>query len=96
MKQASKWSVRQMKCPEGKGQTGLLLEWKGEKGRKILRSASCDNAQLAEYSGIDCRWGCLEIISGKKKLGVLPPKKNSPSHRWARPSPSISLEEFPS
>jgi hypothetical protein len=67
MKQASKWSVRQMKCPEGQGQAGLLLEWKVKKGRKILCSASCDNPGLADYSGIDCRWGCLEIVSGKKK-----------------------------
>jgi hypothetical protein len=66
MKQASKWSVRQMKCPEGKGQAGLLLEWKLEKGRKILCSVSCDNPQLADYSGADCRWCCLEKISGRK------------------------------
>jgi hypothetical protein len=67
MRQTSKWNVRQMKCPEGKGQAALLLEWKVERGRKILRSASCDNPQLADYSVVDCRWCCLEIISGKKK-----------------------------
>ena len=67
MKQASKWNVRGMKCPEGKGRAELLLEWKVEKGRKILCSVSCDHPQLADYSGIDCRWCCLEKISGKKK-----------------------------
>ena len=66
MKQAAKWNVRQMTCPEGKGKTGLLLEWKVEKGKKILHSVSCDNPQLADYSGVECRWCCLEKISGRK------------------------------
>jgi hypothetical protein len=38
-----------------------------EKGRKVLHSISCNNPQLADYSGMDCRWACVEIISGKKK-----------------------------
>jgi hypothetical protein len=66
MKQSSKWSLRRMKCPEGKGRAGLLLEWKVERGKKILHSVSCDNPQLADYSGVECRWWCLEKISGKK------------------------------
>ncbi|MCX5918694.1 MAG: hypothetical protein NTX30_18695 [Deltaproteobacteria bacterium] len=67
MKQASKWNVRPMKCPEGKGKAELLLEWKVGKGRKILRSVSCDPPQLTHYSGTDCKWVCLEKISAKKK-----------------------------
>jgi hypothetical protein len=67
MKQASKWNVRPMKCPEGRGKAELLLEWKVEKGRKILRSVSCDHPQLAYYSGTDCKWFCLGKISGAKK-----------------------------
>lgn len=67
MKQASKWNVRPMKCPEGKGKAELLLEWKVGKGRKILRSVSCDHPQLTHYSGTDCKWVCLEKISAKKK-----------------------------
>jgi hypothetical protein len=66
MEPTSKWSVRQMKCPEGRGRAGLLVEWKVEKGKKILRSVSCDNPQLADYSRVECRWCCLEKISGKK------------------------------
>jgi hypothetical protein len=66
MKQESKWNVRQMKCPEGRGKAELLLEWQVEKGRKTLCSLSCNSPQLAHYSGIDCRWGCMEKISGKK------------------------------
>ena len=67
MKQASQWSIRKRECPDGRGKAELLLEWKVEKGRKALHSISCDSPQLADYSGIDCRWGCLEIISGKKR-----------------------------
>jgi hypothetical protein len=67
MKQGSQWSIRHRKCPEGRGKSGLLLEWKVEKGKKVLHSISCDNPKLAHYSGMDCRWACMEIISGKKK-----------------------------
>jgi hypothetical protein len=67
MKQISKWNARQMKCPEGKGQAELLLEWKVEKGKKILCSVSCDNPQLADYSGVECRWCCLEKLSSQKR-----------------------------
>jgi hypothetical protein len=67
MKQTSKWSIRQMECPEVKCQTELLLEWKVEKGKKVLNSISCDSPRLLDYSGEDCQWLCLEKISGKKK-----------------------------
>jgi hypothetical protein len=67
MKQSSKWNLRAMQCPEGKGKTELLLEWQMVKGRKILCSASCDHPHLAYYSGPDCKWFCLEKISGRKK-----------------------------
>jgi hypothetical protein len=66
MKQISKWNTRQMKCPEGRGKTELLLEWKIEKGKKILQSISCDNPQLADYSGVECQWCCFEKVSRKK------------------------------
>jgi len=67
MKQSSKWNLRPMQCPEGKGKTELLLEWRVEKGRKILCSASCNHLQLTHYSGTDCKWVCLGKISGAKK-----------------------------
>jgi hypothetical protein len=66
MKQASQWSIRKRQCPEGRGKAELLLEWKVEKGRKILHSISCDNPQLADYSVVECQWCCLEKVSGKK------------------------------
>jgi hypothetical protein len=67
MKQASKWSVRRMQCPEADCKTELLLEWKTEKGRKVLHSISCDHPRLLDYSGSDCQWHCLNKITAKKK-----------------------------
>ena len=66
MKSQSRWSVRRMECPEGKGRAGLLLEWKGEKGKKVLHGVTCDHPQLARFGGGECRWVCLEKISGRK------------------------------
>jgi len=67
MKQTSKWSIRQMECPEVKCKTELLLEWKVEKGKKVLHSITCDNPRLLDYSGEGCQWLCLERVTGKKK-----------------------------
>ena len=67
MKETSKWSIRKMECPEVKCRSELLLEWKVEKGKKVLNSISCDNPRLLDYSGKDCQWLCMEKISGKKK-----------------------------
>jgi hypothetical protein len=67
MKPTSKWSVRRVQCPEGKGRAGLLIEWKVEKGKKALHSLSCDDPGLHHYGGMDCKWYCLEQISRKKK-----------------------------
>ena len=67
MKPDSKWSVRKMVCPEAVGKAELLLEWRVEKGRKVLHSISCDNPRLMDYSGTDCQWHCRKKIAGKKK-----------------------------
>lgn len=67
MKQTTQWSIRKMRCSEENCTTELLLEWKVEKGRKVLHSISCDNPRLLDYSGADCHWHCLEKISGGKK-----------------------------
>jgi len=67
MSEKSKWAIRQMRCPEEKGKTELLIEWKVEKGKKVLHSISCDNPQLMDYSGADCQWLCMKRISAKKR-----------------------------
>jgi hypothetical protein len=66
MSERSKWAIRQMKCPEEKGETELLLEWKVQKGKKVLHSVSCAQSHLTDYSGADCEWLCLKRISPKK------------------------------
>ncbi len=67
MRQTSRWSIRRLQCPEGKGKAGLLIEWGLEKGKKTVKSVSCDNPELHHFSGADCKWFCLEKISGRKK-----------------------------
>ncbi len=61
------WTVRSMKCPEENLTVDLLVEWKVEKGKKILQSVCCNHSELVDYSGKDCRWACLQRISGKRK-----------------------------
>ncbi len=67
MKQTAQWSVRRMECPECDAHAELLIEWKVEKGKKVLQSIHCDSVRLSDYSGADCQWFCLEKISGGKK-----------------------------
>ena len=63
MKGKSRWVTRKMKCPEGRGEASLLVEWHTEKGVKLLRSVSCDNPQLMDYGGEDCAWQCEKKLS---------------------------------
>ena len=66
MSEKSKWAIRQMRCPEEKGETELLIEWKVQKGKKVLHGISCAHPQLADYGGVDCEWLCLKRVSPKK------------------------------
>ena len=59
--------IRQMECPEGRGKTSVLVEWRIDKGKKVLNSVSCNNPLLMDYSGQDCQWLCWERISREKK-----------------------------
>ena len=59
-------SIRKVKCPEDRGIAQLLLEWKIDRGRKVLGSVTCDNFELADYSGSDCQWLCWAKIAGGK------------------------------
>ncbi len=67
MKKPSKFSIRRVQCPEGKGRAGLLIEWKVEKGKKTVHSVSCDNPELHHFGAVECKWYCLERLSVKKK-----------------------------
>jgi hypothetical protein len=67
MADTTKRVVRPVACPEGKGKASLLVEWEIEKGRKKLRSVSCDTPLLADYSGTDCGWQCWEKIARENR-----------------------------
>jgi hypothetical protein len=55
-----------MECPEGRGKASLLVQWRVERGKKVLHSISCNNPLLMDYSGGDCQWLCWEKISRGK------------------------------
>lgn len=67
MTDQTKRVIRKIECPEDKGKASLLVEWETEKGRKILRSVSCNNPALMDYSGENCRWQCWERISKENR-----------------------------
>jgi hypothetical protein len=67
MSEKSRWTLRQMMCPEEKGKAELLLEWRVQKGKKVLHSISCTHPQLMDYSGADCQWLCVKRIAAKKR-----------------------------
>ena len=62
----SRWVKFEMVCPEGKGEAGLLLEWRSEGRGETLNSISCDNPVLRDLSGSECQWSCWEEILQKK------------------------------
>jgi hypothetical protein len=63
MRQQSRWAKRLMKCPEGRGESALLVEWRLKKDGEVVNSVSCNNLQLIDLSGRDCQWSCWEKIS---------------------------------
>jgi hypothetical protein len=67
MGKQSQWAVRSMRCPEEDLTVDLLVEWKVEKGKKVLQSVSCNHPELTDYSGKACQWVCLGKLSGKKR-----------------------------
>ena len=63
----SQWAVRPLKCPEEDRAVDLLVEWKIEKGKKSLHSICCNHPDLTVYGGKECRWACIQKLSGRKK-----------------------------
>jgi hypothetical protein len=67
MEKQYRWVKRAIKCPEGRGESGLFLEWRVEGGEEILNSISCNNPELRDLSGRDCEWSCWERVSPEKE-----------------------------
>lgn len=63
MEGRSRWVTRRMECPEGQGESTVLLEWKTRRGKKVLHSITCFNPELMHYCGRDCAWQCLEMFT---------------------------------
>jgi len=63
MAEKSRRVIRPMECPEGRGKTSLLVEWRVERGKKVLHSINCNNPLLMDYSGQDCQWLCWDKVS---------------------------------
>jgi hypothetical protein len=66
MREQSRWVRYQMQCPEQRGASQLLLEWRVKSGGEVLNSVSCDNPQLKDLSGSECQWSCWEQITRAK------------------------------
>jgi hypothetical protein len=66
MSQQSRWVRMSMTCPEGRGETRLLTEWKVKGDETALNGVSCSNSHLKDYGGEDCQWSCWEKIVTRK------------------------------
>jgi hypothetical protein len=62
VKGKSSWEKCRVTCPEEKIDTELLLEWREEGGKKVLKSISCKNPKLMDLKPEDCQWPCWEAI----------------------------------
>ncbi len=67
MVRESRWMLHRLTCPEGRGETELLLEWRLQGKGEELRGVSCKNPRLRDLSGEECRWSCWEEIIREKK-----------------------------
>ena len=68
MEGQSRWVRHHMICPEERGESELLLEWRLEGDGEVLNGVSCKNPLLKDLGGVDCQWSCLEkIIEEKRK-----------------------------
>jgi hypothetical protein len=50
----------------------LMCEWDVEsKGGRILKrrlkQIDCSNPRLTEFGGVDCQWGCEDVIGKREK-----------------------------
>ena len=64
MEASSRWEKKKIQCPETMRPAYLMVEWRmGEDGKDVVSSVSCDNPNLQNLDGGDCRWSCWEMIS---------------------------------
>ena len=65
MGKKSRWERRRIACKETGIETNLLIEWRDEEGKEVLKGVSCDNPRLQDLDNRDCKWTCWEGLSRK-------------------------------
>lgn len=61
MKEKTEWSTRKLLCPEGQGDSELLLQWVIGPGGRKLTGVHCPNPYLSDFNGGKCEWGCWPL-----------------------------------
>ena len=59
-------------CPERQCRTLVMCEWdvlskEGAILKRRLRQIDCHNAELAQFGGMDCNWGCERVIRKRER-----------------------------
>jgi len=59
-------------CPERQCRTRVMCEWRilSQEGRilkRSLRQIDCHNAELVQFGGAVCQWGCEAVIKKREK-----------------------------
>ena len=72
MEEAREREWKSILCPEKKSRTTVMFEWGvvskgGRILKRTLKQIDCHNAQLTEFGGIDCNWGCEGVIGKRER-----------------------------
>ncbi len=59
-------------CPERQCKALVMCEWdvlskEGRILKRSLRQIDCHNAELVQFGGIACKWGCEGVISKRER-----------------------------
>jgi len=59
-------------CPERQCRTMVMCEWdvlskEGRILKRTLRQIDCHHAELVRFGGMDCKWGCEEVIRKRER-----------------------------
>ena len=59
-------------CPERQCGTMVMCEWvvfikEGRILKRTLRQIDCHNAELVQFGGTDCKWGCEGVIRKRER-----------------------------
>jgi hypothetical protein len=59
-------------CPERQCRTAVMCEWdvhskEGRILKRTLRQIDCHNAELVQFGGTECKWGCEGVIRKRER-----------------------------